>query len=276
MARGSIDLPALDSSVEVPPGAVDQYRQQGHAVVRGVASGSEVDAFRPSIERAAAANNRETRPLAERGTYGQAFLQTTNLWRVDDDVARFVRSPRFGRIAAALMGVSGVRLYHDQALFKEPGGGRTPWHQDQFYWPFSRPDTITMWMPLVDIDDAVGSMHFADASHLIGHVSGESIGDDSDREVTQVIAERDLVVSTHGAMAAGDATFHSGWTLHSAGPNPTDTMRAVMTVIYVADGMTVAEPANPFQEFDRQVWLAATPPGQPVAGELNPLIWSAP
>lgn len=273
MARGSIDWPALDEAVDAPPAASEGYGRDGHAVVRQLATAAEVDVYRPFIERAAAANNVETRPLAERGTYGRAFLQTTNLWRVDEAVARFVLSPRFGRIAAALMGVDGVRLYHDQALFKEPGGGRTPWHQDQFYWPFSSPHTITMWMPLVDIDDRVGSMHFADGSHRIGHVSGESIGDESDREVSRVIADRDLVVSTHGPMRAGDATFHSGWTLHSAGPNPTDAMRSVMTVIYVADGMVVADPVNPFQEFDRQVWLADRAPGRAVESELNPVIW---
>jgi len=31
------------------------------------------------------------------------------------------------------MGVQGVRLYHDQALIKEPGGKPTPWHQDYYY-----------------------------------------------------------------------------------------------------------------------------------------------
>jgi len=130
-----------------------------------------------------------------------------------------------------------------------------------------------MWMPLVDLPDEVGSMHFAAGSHRIGHVSGESISDESDREITQLVAERGLAVETYGALRAGDATFHAGWTLHSAGPNPTDELRAVMTVIYVADGMVVAAPANPFQELDRRLWLADTPPGSPVDSPLNPLLW---
>jgi ectoine hydroxylase-related dioxygenase (phytanoyl-CoA dioxygenase family) len=267
------DLPVLDATMAAPPGAADHYREHGHAVVRGLASRDEVAAYRPLIEAAAAAHNLERRPLEERETYGRAFLQTHNLWRVDEGVARFVLAPRFGRVAAELMGVSGVRLYHDQSLFKEPGGGRTPWHQDQFYWPFADAPTITMWMPLVDLTDEVGSMHFAAGSHRIGHVSGESISDESDREITALIEARGLAVETHGALRAGDATFHSGWTLHSADPNPTDRMRAVMTVIYVADGALVAPPANPYQELDRRLWLADTPPGQPVDSPLNPLVF---
>ena len=34
-----------------------------------------------------------------------------------------------------LLQTPGVRMYHDQALYKEAGGGYTPWHVDQFYWP---------------------------------------------------------------------------------------------------------------------------------------------
>ncbi len=252
---------------------VAYYRDHGHALISGLASAQEVAAYRPAIEEAARVHNRESRPLAERETYGQAFLQTTNLWQVDPVVARFVLAPRFGRVAAELMGVPAVRLYHDQALFKEAGGGRTPWHQDQFYWPFDSPHTITMWMPLVDVGPEVGSMSFVAGSHRLGHVSGESISDESDREVSALIAEQHLLVETHGPLAAGDATFHAGWTLHSAGPNPTAAMRPVMTVIYVADPMVVAQPRNPFQEFDRQIWLGSTPAGQPVDGPGNPRLW---
>ena len=60
-------------------------------------------------------------------------------------------APRFAEVAARLLGVEGVRLYHDQGLFKEPGGGPTPWHQDGYYWPLDTERTITLWMPLVDV-----------------------------------------------------------------------------------------------------------------------------
>ena len=134
------------------------------------------------------------------------------------------------------MGVRGVRLYHDQALFKEPGGGRTPWHQDQNYWPLDTDDVVTMWMPLVDLDAAVGSMTFIDGSHLDGDVGAGEISDASDAAIQRSIDEGRRPTTTHGVLRAGDATFHRGWTIHSAGPNPTDRMRPVMTIIWFADG----------------------------------------
>ncbi|MEJ7661127.1 MAG: phytanoyl-CoA dioxygenase family protein [Hymenobacter sp.] len=94
-----------------------------------------------------------------------------NLWRADEGVRRFVLARRFARLAADLLGVENVRIYHDQALFKEPGGGPTPWHQDQYYWPVDTTNTITMWMPLVDIDVAMGMLTFASGSHRQGACS---------------------------------------------------------------------------------------------------------
>src|SRR6185312_281663 len=103
--------------------------------------------------------------LAERDTYHKAFIQVDGLWRRDERVRKFVLARRFGKVAADLMGVDGVRVYMDQALFKEPGGGHTPWHQDQYYWPLDTHNTITMWMPLVDIDVQMGMLTFASGSH---------------------------------------------------------------------------------------------------------------
>lgn len=44
--------------------------------------------------------------------------------------------------------VDGVRIYHDQALNKEPGGGYTPWHCDGYYWPLQSDKILTAWVPL--------------------------------------------------------------------------------------------------------------------------------
>jgi ectoine hydroxylase-related dioxygenase (phytanoyl-CoA dioxygenase family) len=268
-------LPALDGHHPIPPEQATAFARDGHALVPGLASREEVDAFRDAIVVAARENNLETRPMAERPTYNRAFLQTANLWRVSPVVQRFVFSPRFARVAADLLGVEGVRLYHDQALLKEAGGGHTPWHQDQFYWPFRERLTITMWMALVDVPPNVGTMTFATGTHLMGALVDEPISDESEAAFADLVAARDLPTHTYGAVRAGDATFHAGWTLHRAGPNPTDDLRSVMTVIYVADGVLVAPPENPYQEFDRQVWLEGTQPGRPVGtgSSINPRLF---
>ena len=268
--------PRLDDEVPVDAACVEEFQAKGHTVVRGLASAPEIAAYRPVIEAATHEHAYDKRPLEERDTYGKAFLQAPNLWRRDELVKRFTFSRRFARVAAELLGVSGVRLYHDQALFKEAGGGRTPWHQDQHYWPLDTDRTITMWMPLVDVPPSIGTMSFVSGSHREGYLGEYSISDESDAAFASMIAERGLSVETHGALAAGDATFHAGWMLHSAPPNPTGVLRSVMTIIYFADGTRVSTPAGKAQEFDLKIWLRGLSPGDLAAGELNPLLWSRP
>ena len=73
-------------------------------------------------------------------------------------------------------------------------------------------------------------------------------------------------------MSAGAATFHSGWTLHSAPPNVSERMRPAMTVIYFADGTRVSELDNKNRIVDRDHWLPGTEPGDLAASPLNPVL----
>ena len=265
-------IPDLSSEYVLTPEQIAEYREKGHIRLNGLLSPEEVSFFRNAILDATMRNNRETRPLEERDTYGKAFLQVMNLWTGDDAVKAYTLAPRFAKVAAQLMEVDRARLYHDQALFKEPGGGHTPWHQDQFYWPLNTPRTVTLWMPLVDISAEMGSMTFADGSHAEGFVSVEhEISDQSEAFFDGFVRGKGYALSGGGAMTAGDATFHSGWTLHRAPGNVTQTTREVMTVIYFPDGTTIAEPANDFQRADLATWLDGLPAGTPAAGTLNPL-----
>ncbi|MEM7141320.1 MAG: phytanoyl-CoA dioxygenase family protein [Actinomycetota bacterium] len=270
-----MDLPALDAPHPVDDDAIASLRDRGHCVVRGLATAAECAAYLPEIQAGVDRWHPEPTPLAERDTYGKAFLQAMALRSIHKPTRGFVDSPRFARAAAELLGVDGVRLYHDQALFKEGGGGRTPWHQDQNYWPLDTDDVVTMWMPLVDLDPSVGSMTFLDGSHLDGDVGAGEISDASDAAIEASIAAGDRSTTTYGALNAGDATFHKGWTIHSAAPNPTDRPRPVMTIIWFADGARVTAPNSPQQEFDLATWLGGADPGALADGARNPRLWPA-
>jgi ectoine hydroxylase-related dioxygenase (phytanoyl-CoA dioxygenase family) len=268
------DLPALSDRRTVSTDDAAFFREKGHVLIRDLASPSEVAAYRPAIAAAADRYNVELRPIAQRDTYGKAFLQIMNLWCGDESVRRFVTAKRFAGVAAQLLGVHAVRLYHDQALFKEPGGGPTPWHQDQFYWPLDTSNTVTMWMPLVDIPPEVGSMTFATGSHKQGYIEAVAISDESHSFFDGYVKEAGMPLHSYGALSAGDATFHYGWTLHCAPPNPTPKMREVMTVISFADGTRVLEPNNSYRVDDLDHWLCNTRPGELAQSELNPLLYS--
>ena len=265
-------LPAITQAFSLSDAQKDDYRTNGHIMLAQVLNTEEVAAYRKVIVRAAEQFNTEKRKLEDRDTYGKAFLQIMNLWETDEQVRHFTLAKRFAHIAAALMGVERVRLYHDQALFKEPGGGHTPWHQDQYYWPIDTANTITMWMPLVDIAEGMGMLTFASGSQRDGFAGSLEISDDSELLLGNLVREKGYPVSSPKTMNAGDATFHAGWTLHSAPGNVSDKMREVMTVIYMADGARVTAPQNPNQENDRQRWLLGQEIGAVIDSHLNPLL----
>jgi ectoine hydroxylase-related dioxygenase (phytanoyl-CoA dioxygenase family) len=266
-------LPELRSDYPLSQAQIAQFQHDGHLLLRGVATPDEIAAFRPVILDARDKYGAEVTPLAQRDTYGKAFLKGLNLWPKDAGVKRFVLARRFAKIAADLLGVAGVRVYHDQALLKETGGGLTPWHQDQHYWPLATDHTLTMWMPLVDVTPEMGTMHFASGSHRSGYLGDLPISDESEAKFEEFIRARGYP-KVHGvSMAAGDATFHYGWTLHGAPGNSSHRTREVMTIIWYPDGTRVGPLDNANRLRDRDRWLPGLQPGDLAASELNPLVF---
>jgi len=264
------DLLALDDFIKLPEENMLEFRAKGHTLIQNILSKKEAGVYRPVIANAVERYNTEKRKLEERDTYGKAFLQIMNLWQVDAGVKRFVFAKRLAKIAADLMGVENVRLYHDQALFKEAGGGPTPWHQDQYYWPIDTNNTVTMWMPLVDIDVDMGMLTFASNSSVGGAVFSHEISDESESAFDGYVKAEGFPISRAQTMKAGDATWHRGFTIHNAPGNNSGKMREVMTVIYIADGARITPYKNEWQQKDHLKWLMGKPIGGLIDSELNP------
>jgi ectoine hydroxylase-related dioxygenase (phytanoyl-CoA dioxygenase family) len=267
-------LPDLSAEYRVSPAQVENYRRDGHILLRNICSPDEIAAYGPVITRCARRLNDDSRPMEERNTFDRAFTLAAGLWKEDENVRRFTLARRFAKIAADLMGVPAVRVYHDVAINKQAGGGYTPWHQDQFYWPMDTPYTVTMWMPLVDTTLEMGTLAFASGSHKTGQLADEGVSDDAHVHYARVIRERDYPLAT-AELDAGDATFHSGWTLHSAPGNASRSeARQVMTVVYYADGAkTYADMGNPSREHDFRTFMPGVTPGELAVSPLNPLVY---
>ena len=266
-------------TVTTPYRLTDQQRQSfaadGFVKLRHVVEPAQLEHFGPLITDQVIDLNTQQVPLAERDTYGKAFLQVTNLWRHDEAVSAFVHSPDLARLAAELLGVRAVRLYHDQALYKEPSGGITPWHADQYYWPFATDRCCTVWIPLQETDPSMGPLTFFAGSHTFDQGRDLAISDDSERRIAELMTEQGFP-RDDSPFALGDLSYHLGWTFHGAGANTGTAPRRVMTVIYVDADMEITEPTNDNQQVDLDTWLVGSGPGQRVAGPLNPVLYEVP
>lgn len=272
MPENTLLLPALNSFVDISKSQIESFRKNGHTLTPGIISVEELAPYRKAILTAADTNNTEKRKMEDRDTYGKAFLQIMNLWTVDEEVKKFVMAKRFAKIAADLLGVKNVRIYHDQALFKEAGGGPTPWHQDQYYWPLDTTNTVTMWMPLVDINIEMGMLTFASGSQVAGNALDKEISDESESQFDSIVEKNKYPITRAEEMKAGDATWHYGFTIHKAPGNFSSQKREVMTIIYIADDAKITSPRNQFQENDHKTWLLSKEVGTLADAALNPLV----
>jgi ectoine hydroxylase-related dioxygenase (phytanoyl-CoA dioxygenase family) len=250
------------------------YQKNRYIKLKEVLSAAELKFFGDQITKKVIELNTMHIPMEERDTYCKAFLQIVNLWTQDETVRELVFSKRLAKIAADLMQVNGVRLYHDQALYKEPAGGYTPWHADQFYWPLATDKTITAWIPLQSTPLEMGPLEFSAASQSLTDGHDLKISDDSEQEIDSLLTDRDFehVVEPFDL---GEVSFHSGWLYHRAGPNSTADPRRVMCVIYMDEDMTLKEPDNDDQQRDWDAWCPGAQPGKKIQTPLNPVLWSS-
>jgi ectoine hydroxylase-related dioxygenase (phytanoyl-CoA dioxygenase family) len=268
------DTVDIESPYPLDPEAARRFNDDGFIRLHEVLSPATLQHFEPEITSKVIELNTLHLPMEERNTYQKAFLQVTNLWQHSEAVRRLVFSKRLARIAAELLGVDGVRLYHDQALYKETGGGITPWHADQYYWPFSTDRCCTIWIPLQETPVEMGPLSFAVSSHRFEFGRDLQISDESEASIQEELERTGFDVSV-APYALGDASFHLGWTFHRANPNRTDVPRRAMTIIYLDADMTVAEPANANQAGDLAGWMPGAQPGEVPETPLNPELYRA-
>lgn len=251
---------------------VEFFQENRYIKLKHVLNAQTLEYFNSIISKKVEELNEEKTPLEQRSTYGKAFLQLFNLWEKDNHIKELVFSKRLAQIASDLMQVDGVRLYHDQALFKEAGGGITPWHADQHYWPLETDKTITVWIPLQETPLEMGPLEFSAGSHQILDGRDLSISDDSEQKIEKRLKVTDF---THviEPFDVGEVSFHSGWVFHRAGANQTNKTRKVMTVIYMDKDMKLKKPSNPGQQNDWETWCPGASVGKTIDTPLNPVLY---
>jgi hypothetical protein len=215
--------------------------------------------------------------VAEHGTdTAGRFTALEQMWLGDDVMRAVALSPRLGGIAAALTGAD-VRIYHDNALSKEPGCGRTPWHHDAEHFPLATLSAVTAWMPMSAIPRVMGPLSFArgaDLRPLLEGLTFDRVGTSYDEAVSARFVAAGVQVED-GAYAVGEVSFHGAACFHTAGRNGTTQPRRALATTYFADGARVVD-APPLVSGTWQEFLPGALPGGSAATTRNPVVGRRP
>lgn len=256
--------------VAVGEEAAAAFDRDGVVVVDDLLSSDELDAYATAVSAAVTTlTAADRRALAAKSAYEQSFIQCINLWEDFPAVRPLTFHPRVAAAAAALLRTDAVRLWHDQALFKEPGGRITDLHQDQPYWPIAEPRTVTAWIPLDGATRRSGCLGYVRGSHRSGVRRFVDIFGGRPADLLADPALRDAAVD-YIEVPRGSVAFHHGLTAHCALPNRAGAVRRVHTMIYFADGCTRGSD-RPHFAVDRP----AIAVGSPIAGDVTPIAFPA-
>ena len=262
---GPADLQAeLNASYELDPLAVTQFNRDGYVKLKQVLSPGALALLRQETEAVLRAE------LGENP--GLDFRSGEMMWLTNEIFRQFVLSPRIAEIAAALMGVQRVRLYHDNALAKEPGCGRTPWHYDEEHFPIASKNVCTAWIPLQAIPQTMGPLAFAvgmETYRLVESVQSSRFDTSYDRTVSDIFTEQGVSVDD-GPFELGEISFHHSQCFHTAGPNNTTESRMVLATTYFEDGARVV-PAPTMISGDWRKFMPDVDAGEPINSRYNPV-----
>ena len=210
--------------------------------------------------------------------------QFLNAFWVNDEIRAAVTSPVVGKIAARLMSVDSVRLWHDQAIYK-PGTagqavtnvGNIGWHQDYGYWQASSTTNMcTAWIALQDTDLTNGGMRTIVGSHKWGLIEESDAFGVKDLEALAAKFAQDGAhpwLDEPCILKAGQASFHHSLTFHGSGPNRSADPR-ISVISHMMPGDTTYRAGK--QWHPNNVFLGPRAyDGQPFVGDYWPQLWPA-
>ena len=132
---------------------IDTYQRDGVVLIRGLFA-DHIDTIRAGIER----------NMTDPGPYAAENLKQGEAGRFFDDYCNWTRIPEFENIirsspaaavAADLMQLNQVQVFHDHVLVKKPGTSKpTPWHQDGPYYFVDGRQNVSFWSPMNPVRDA--------------------------------------------------------------------------------------------------------------------------
>lgn len=197
-----------------------------------------------------------------------------------DELAALVRYPTIGATAAALSGADGIRLWHDQLLYKPVDRAdlqaNVGWHTDRQYWTCcSSTEMLTAWVGFHDVAPETGSVGFFDRSHGWDVTGLDFFSQDLSGMEASAREQGFVINHVPVTMKRGQVSFHHCRTVHGSGPNRgTEPRRSLAIHLQPTDNEAVVGPDGTIAPH-RNNELARSVDGRPDYGDeqVFPLLW---
>ena len=248
---------------------IARFQQDGFVKTPNVLNiqelGRHARAVDAEVARRTATDNR---PLSDKSTYEQSFIQCMRLWETSADVKALSCHAGLAGMAAQLLGVDSVRLWQDQALYKESGGRETTAHQDETFWPIGAAPLISAWIPFDAITIHNGAMAYVPGSHKAGPLKTVDITHRSEPYDHLANPQPRGQSPQWVDVDPGAVVWHDGFTVHQASANESPNTRRVFTVVYIASNAERLKtwPCFPLDRENIEV-------GDRLRGSGMPIVW---
>lgn len=209
------------------PDAADvrSYHEHGYWISPVILSDEVLDAADRGMSRFYAGEH-DRPPVVVDGAWtgGDGLRKNDYASRSVTELDELVRQPVIAATAALLAGTNGIRLWHDQLLYKPVDHPGTPtnvgWHTDRQYWlSCSSDDMLTAWVGFHDVDEERGSVSFVRGSHR-WEVDDLDFFDPDLARLEDRLRDQEHPLERHPTrMRRGQVSFHHCRTIHGSGPN---------------------------------------------------------
>ncbi len=202
------------------------------------------------------------------------FSNMEMMWLESDLVKAFVFSKRLGQLAADLLKVSSVRIYHDDFLCKEPGCGRTPWHYDGHHYPIASNNVVTLWMPLQPTPKEMGPLEFAkgiETYKLLKEIPFDKFSQHSDGAIAKSLQTHGIVIDRE-PFQLGEISFQHCLNVHGASANYTTEQRLAFGLSYFENGARVINSPT-LVSGDWQKLMPGIHPSEVISSCHNPVVY---
>jgi ectoine hydroxylase-related dioxygenase (phytanoyl-CoA dioxygenase family) len=214
------------------PTQLKAFNERGFIKLESVFDAAEIAAVTAAIDPLEAEAEVKLRAAGGRISISDAdaITFTTHITARSDVLKAFAAHPAIQDICHDTFG-DDVRLYWDQSVYKKTAKPQEfPWHQDNGYTFIEPQQYLTLWLPLVDVDEENGCPWIAPGRHRLGTL---------EHWLTPVGYKclRDVPDAVPVPAKAGDAIVFSSLTPHRTGPNlKAGTVRKAYILQYCHDG----------------------------------------